>query len=77
MKLLKHKNFMGLVYSVLVALPLFAVLGRVLYTQWNQNANLSYSGYENGGITLDYVKSNSELVNGKEYYLTNSLLLLT
>lgn len=65
---------MGLVYSVLVALPLFAVLGRVLYTQWNHNANLSYSGYENGGITLDYVQSNSDLVAGDEYYLTNAYI---
>lgn len=44
MKLLKHKHFMSLIYSVLVALPFFAILGRVIYVQSNKNANLSYYG---------------------------------
>ena len=43
MKVLKHKNLMNLLYATLIALPLFSILGRVLYTQWNQNAKDSYS----------------------------------
>ena len=57
MKLFKFKNIINLILVLLLGLPFFAIFGRVIYTQSNHNANLSYSGYENGGITLDYVNS--------------------
>ena len=90
MKLLKHKNFMGLIYSVLVALPLFAVLGRVIYTQSNNNAYQSYYGdtindYELSEIdnlvgytTNDYVFFNNKQItdNGSfNIYVSNYHLL--
>ena len=35
---------MRCIYAVLIALPMFSILGRVIYTQFNKNAKDSYSG---------------------------------
>lgn len=44
MKALRHKSLMGLVYAVLLAIPLFSIISRVIYVQSNKNAYESYSG---------------------------------
>lgn len=43
MKMLKSKSLMSLIYAVLLALPLCAILSRVIYVQSNKNAYQSYS----------------------------------
>ena len=43
MKILKPKNLMSILYGVLLAFPMFAILSRVIYVQTNKNAYQSYS----------------------------------
>ena len=65
MKFFKKKNLLNVLYAILIGLPLFAILGRVLYTQWNSNAKDSYYG-EN--INEEIVNTITELHNGQYYY---------
>lgn len=44
MKIFKHKNFMGLIYSLLVALPFLSILVSSAYVVLNKNAYISYDG---------------------------------
>ena len=43
MKIFKNKHFQSLIYSIFLALPMLAVLGRTAYTIMNKNAYLSSS----------------------------------
>lgn len=44
MRIFKHKNMMGLIYSILIAIPFLSVLSRSAYAVFNKNAYQSYSG---------------------------------
>lgn len=77
MKFFKKKNLLNVLYAVLIALPLFSILGRVLYTQWNQNAKDSYSGnntftyYEKyeGAAPSNAINNESDIVLGNYYFI--------
>lgn len=75
-KLKKHDHTLtdiikAFIFFIVLLAPILAVLTKCLYVSCNKNANLSYSGYENGNVTLDYVTSNTQIVIGDEYYFTN------
>lgn len=44
MKIVRSKNLMGLLYGVLLSIPLLSIVSRVIYVQSNKNAYQSYSG---------------------------------
>lgn len=60
-KILRHKNLMNLFYAILVGLPLFQILAKVLYVQLNRNAYQSYT--ENALLSNVFEDSISEIVS--------------
>lgn len=44
MRIFKHHSIMRCIYALVLALPMFSIFGRVIYTQSNSKANESYSG---------------------------------
>lgn len=67
MKIFKHRNILGFIYSLFLLLPFFNVLGRVCYVTINKNAHLSYS--DSIIDKTELVSSNSNLSSGLTYYL--------
>lgn len=66
-KIFGFKSITNLIYGLLMCMPLFAVLGRVIYTQSNPNAKDSYSD--------NYVEKTT-LVNSTNLLLENSNYIL-
>ena len=77
MKIFKHKSLMGLLYAVLLAIPLVSIISRVIYVQSNKNAYQSYSGsttltyYEKyeGVVPSNQVNSEDDLVLNNYYFV--------
>lgn len=75
MKMLRHKSLMGLLYAVLLAVPLVSIISRVIYVQSNKNAYQSYAGtteYINNVVeSYDYqtneVNSTDDLITDNIY----------
>lgn len=44
MKIFKHRNFMSLIFSIIVSLPFLSILSRSAYVTLNKNAKDSYYG---------------------------------
>lgn len=60
MKILKHRNLLGCLFAVILAMPLIQVGVRCAYTIFNKNAKDSYSGAN--GYSIQY-KYQSNAVN--------------
>ena len=67
MKVLKSKNLTNLILAFLLALPICAIAGRVIYTQSNKNAYQSYS--EISSETHVLVSANNTLIQGNTYMI--------
>lgn len=72
MKFFKNKNLLNVLYAVLISLPLFSILGRVLYTQWNQNSKDSYYGEEINNKTTTLIDSFDGLKLNETYHFISS-----
>lgn len=66
MKIFKHRNIMGLIYGVILAIPMFSILVRSAYVVVNKNAKDSYSG-KNVEAEEIIETSYDDLVIGKTY----------
>lgn len=63
------RNIEGVILGILLLIPCFSVLGRVLYTQWNHNAKDSYSDYEIQDTIL-VTTTNNLLIENRDYIWT-------
>lgn len=76
MKIFKHRNILGFIYSLFLLLPFLNVLGRVCYATVNKNAYLSYSGQEESYIKQDETFLYYDL-RGEEVQPNNNFILVS
>lgn len=68
MKIFKHKNIMGMIYGIVLAIPLLSILVRSAYVVVNKNAKDSYSDkFIEQQITIN---TNYDYVVNQNYILT-------
>lgn len=72
MKIFKHKNIMGMIYGVVLAIPLLSVLVRSAYVVVNKNSYQNYSGELETQQT--YINDVNDLVVDDEYYFKSGRL---
>lgn len=65
MKIFKHKNIMGMIYGIVLAIPLLSILVRSAYVVVNKNAKESYSSIAQSQYIV--VNDNNSKVDNLEY----------
>ena len=74
MKIFRHRNLMGCIYALLMAIPFVAIAVKSAYVVVNKNAYQSYSGLttsveivENNKYETNVVNAQNDLIIGNIY----------